>query len=113
MSKRARRTRDVKPLGLGGLFNEPGQGYAVRKKRTWRKRSNKKRLKKVFGLAAKLRSKGNISFREALKKAWSKVKRKGYKNVSTLKTKKRALANIRYSKKKAAAIGSGKRGPGF
>lgn len=78
-------TADVE--SVGGLFNEPGdvKYYGVsRRKRVWRRRSNKKKLKKVLGLAAKLRGRG-LSNGEALKKAWAKVNRKGFRFVKTSK----------------------------
>jgi len=74
-------------VDIGGMFNEPGdvKHYGVaRRKRVWKVRGNRKRLKRVLGLAAKLRKRG-LSNSMALKKAWGKVKRKGYRNVTTAK----------------------------
>jgi hypothetical protein len=68
-------------LGLGSLFAEP-------KKRL----SNRKTLKKVLGLAAKIRKRQGLNASLALKQAWGKVKRKGHKGITTARAaRKRGL----------------------
>jgi len=89
--------------------------YGVaRKKRMWKNRGNRKRLKRVLGLAARLRKLKGLSKTEALKKAWAKVKRKGYKNIHRTALTDRGLRGHQKSQRRRAYYGkSGRKGPGF
>lgn len=78
--KRSER-RKGRSLGLGSLFAEPK-----------RRAKNRKALKKVLGLAAKIRKRQGLNASLALKIAWGKVKRKGHKGVTTQRAaRKRGL----------------------
>lgn len=108
-------TADVGDSGIGGLFNEPGdvKHYGVaRRKRVWRQKSNRKKLKKVLGLAAKFRKYKGLSAREALKKAWTKVKRKGFRSVTTAYGKRRSKARDKYNTRRYHRK-PGRKGPGY
>lgn len=109
-------TSDVADAGLGSLFNQSGdvKHYGVaRKKRMWKNRGNRKRLKRVLGLAARLRKKG-LSSRDALKKAWAKTKRKGYRNITrTALTDRGISGHIKSQRRRAYHGKSGRKGPGF
>lgn len=110
-------TADVGDAGLGSLFNESGdvKHYGVaRKKRVWKNRGNRKRLKRVLGLAARLRKLKGLSNREALKKAWAKTKRKGYRNIKrTALTDRGNIGHAKSQRRKRYHGKSGRKGPGF